>query len=665
MAPFFLVGYMRGGVPHLRAYDSQSQATRAFIKISQRAPAVLMAEPGHKMLDATQNAARVQIVREAATAAVAGAAYVVAAHVGFAQAAIYGPDGEADASRDYAGIHQRYAKAMWAAESDTAVAAYGGDKWVGICSVLARSVLAAATPSEADDGDTTVSTPAGGYDEGAPPGDADVAYWMVGQAGDDGPRFLAYDSEARARQAFAAAARQSAAVLMVEPDNNVLDSAGDDAAVQEVATAIAIAAAATTYAVAKHIGYTVATIYTDDSGEAAARCAYDAISRNHAKAMCTAGRDTPVEKYGGDIWAGLCSKLALAIVGVAALSRTPVPAEGGSSDAEDGAAPSPANGTADSESLPAMGEATYWLVGTTVARSGAESLKAYDSAAMAQRAYDKAKQGQAMSALVLISQPGLVVLDSLGDAGPVEECRQAAEDSVIAVHRVVSWYAHDHTEACLFTYRQEGVARSMYTLLSRMYPRSMWTADRDNAVATYGHKMGVEASSALASAILTIADTPPPAVVGAQYYTVASFKNGEVTIKAYATEANARIAFQRLDADTPRALASQPGNRPVESSPGDEHASILTNMVVHAAGKAATSVRWVAVSRVWERAEASLMLEDTASEAAAVAAYNRMKGPRARGVWGADSTVAIKSRGWETWLGRCEALAAAILRREE
>ncbi|KAK1865757.1 hypothetical protein I4F81_008280 [Pyropia yezoensis] len=405
---------------------------------------------------------------------------------------------------------------------------------------------------------------------------------MAGQAGDDGPRFLAYDSEARARQAFAAAARESAAVLMVEPDNNVLDSAGDDAAVQEVATAIAIAAAATTYAVAKYIGYTVATIYTDDNGEAAARCAYDAISRNQGKAMRTAGRGTPVEKYGGGIWAGLCSKLALAIVGVAAVARTPVPAEGGSSDAEDGAAPSPANGTADSESPPAMGEATYWLVDTTVARSGAESLKAYDSAVMAQRAYEKAKQGQAMSALVLISQPGLVVLDSLGDAGPVEECRQAAEDSVIAVHRVGS-----------------------------------------------------------------------------------CFKNGEVTIKAYATEANARIAFQRLDADTPQALASQPGNRPVESSPGDEHASILTNMVVNAAGKAATSVRWVAVSRVWERAEASLMLEDTASEAAAVAAYNRMKGPRARGVWGADSTVSIKSRGWETWLGRCEALAAAILRREE
>lgn len=49
----------------------------------------------------------------------------------------------------------------------------------------------------------------------------------------------------------------------------------------------------------------------------------------------------------------------------------------------------------------------------------------------------------------------------------------------------------------------------------------MWTADSDEAVVAYGTAASVAAPNALATATLTIADTPPP-VVPIAYLLVAS-----------------------------------------------------------------------------------------------------------------------------------------------
>lgn len=652
MASFFVLCSMSRGSRDILAFDDQTRAKRAFERYSQRGPTVLMAEPGHEQLACTRNPAGEQVVRDAATAAVAGATYVVAAHVGFTCARIFGRDGEADASRFYASIHQRYAKAMWAAGNDAAMAAYGMDKWAGLCSDLARSVLAVAVPREAEE-------------EGVLQEDVDAAYWIVGRFDGSGPRLSAFDNEARARKAFWGSSRVSSAVLVAEPDNNVLDTAGDDAEVREVTAAVAVAAAGATYVVAKHIGYTVATMHTANDGEAVARSVYDSIPSGNAKTLCIAGRDSPANKSGEDIWAGKCSNLAFAILGVSAAAEAPLPAESDSSDVEEGAASASGSATGDTESPPAMVEAKYWLVGLTIERNGLEILKAHDSAESAQRTYDEAVQ-RGMTAAVLMSQPGLDVLAASGDKEPVEACYKAAEGAVNSVHRVVSWYREDHAEALLFTDSQVIDARREYAIIPRIFPRSLWTADSENAVATYGHNIGIEVSSALATAILTIADTPPPPIEAAPYYTVSYLTtSGSMAIKGYDTEAQARIAYQRLDEDTPRALAGQPGNLPVESSPGDQDASILTNTVVLATGKATSNVRWVVVRRVFGRVEASLTPKEIESKEAAVAVYKLMKGSKARGVWGADATAAIESRGWTTWLGRCEALAAVILRREE
>lgn len=158
---------------------------------------------------------------------------------------------------------------------------------------------------------------------------------------------------------------------------------------------------------------------------------------------------------------------------------------------------------------------------------------------------------------------------------------------------------------------------------------------------------------------MMIADTPP---VPDKYYTITYYKDGEAHIKAYGTENNARLEYKRLDDDFPRALAGQPSNRTIESSPGDKHPSLLPNVVYRASAKAAKTVRRVVVCRVWQRTEAWMNTTYTDSKEAAVALYDRDEERGTQGVWGADSKEAIKSRGDPQSLRQCEKLAAAILR---
>lgn len=250
----------------------------------------------------------------------------------------------------------------------------------------------------------------------------------------------------------------------------------------------------------------------------------------------------------------------------------------------------------------------------------------------------------------------------MGDTTRVEELRVEMEELTASVHRVVAWHQGDHAEAKLYNLSEVNDAHTKYGSLPLSHSRVMWTADEEIAISSAGSdQAGKAAANKLAQAILTIAESPESVPEPIRYYTVAFYKNDEVYIKAYATEANARLQYKRLGSDLPRALAGQPGNRTIESSPGDMDASILPKEVFRVTRMAVETVRWVMVRRAWKRVEAPLRPKDIASKEAAVATYDRIKGRGARGVWGADEPEAIKSNGYPTWLGRCENLAMAIL----
>lgn len=671
MGTFYLIGAAVDGIPRFKVCADKGIAYKSFHAVSRRRTAVLLSEPGHVELEATDDdATRVQGLRDAAAAAVAGAAYAVVGHTDYTSGSMYPADGEADAARAYAGMNDRYTKVMWAADSDTAVDSEGDDKQVGVCSTLARSVLAAAAASEVDTdtGVTTDHSPAESDEKGPPAEDVKPVFWGVGKMTKDGPCITAYGFDERAQREFNAAARSSPAVLLAYPGNDVLDSAGDDAAVQEVVHAAAVAFAGATHVVVSYLTHVRATVYPAGD-DAAARHAYDAVSSRCTKILWTAGNKAVDASAGSTQWKDLCVHLATSIVTVGAAAEAPASEEGTSSDEDDepaaaSASPASAGGSAPpTQETPA---AAYWLVSTKVLQDGTATLKAYATAATAQFRYKVAVAGRATSAAVLLSQPGSVVLDSAGDAGAVDECVHAAAVAVEYVHRVVTWHRPNETEAALFTIRQEADARRTYSSLPVSYARSMWTADLDKPVAVSGRNAAAKAAAcALGKAILTTADRPPPVVVPARYYTVTTYEDGEARVMAYDFEASARAAYRRLDDDTPRAIAGQPGNTAVESSPGNRHPLVLPNVVFRAAAAAAASVKWVMVSRVWEHAEASLAHADTASQDAAVAAYDRVRARRARGVWGADEPEPVVVRGWAAWKRRCGALAAAILGKEE
>lgn len=289
------------------------------------------------------------------------------------------------------------------------------------------------------------------------------------------------------------------------------------------------------------------------------------------------------------------------------------------------------------------------------------SLKADRSPSVAKGTFDAYVRAGAFQAAMLIAQTGMRELHSWGAAEPLDECRKAAVEILTSVHRVVSTCRGSNGEATLYSYSEEQDSRVAYARIPRSYARAMWTADRDEAVVIYGESSLLAAANALANAILTIADAPPPVAATAFYTVTSATEGGEMSIKAYAEEANARAAYLRAGREASLVLAAHPGNRSVEAAEGGQDPRVLSACVAKA-GKAAASVPWVAVCRVRERIEASLRACDTAREEAAMAAYARMQRGKARGVWGGDHKAALKSDGRKTDLERCEALAADILR---
>lgn len=648
MKTFYLLAAAIDGIPEIKVYAYKADAYKAFHAISRRATAVLQTEPGHYEREATDDdATQAQALRDAAAAAVDGAAYVVVSHQECTIGTLYGVDGEADAARAYADIHEPHGKVMYAAGSRTPVDTAGDKMEVGKCCPLALGVLSASKVTEVDTTtDATASHPPAASDEEDPPAEnVKPVFWAVAKMTKDGPSVTVYDWDVRAQREFNTAARSSPAALLAYPGNDVVDSAGDDAAVQAVVRAAAEAIAGATHVVVINSSHVFATVYPADEG-AAARRAYDAASSGFIKALWSDGKMTVDAPVGGH-YLDKCTNLARAIVDVAAATEAPAPDEGSISDEEE---------------VPAA----YWLVSTMRLRDILATIKVYATAETAQRWYDSAVNNRGMSAAVMLSEPGSKVLDSAGDAGAIDSCVHAAEAAVASAHRVVTWHRQNQTEAALFTVRQAAAARRTYTRLPLSYARSMWTVDHDKPVASYGRSAADKAAAcALGKAIMTAGDRLPPVVEPVRYYTVTTYDYGQARVMAYDSEATARAAYQRLDEDTARAIAGQPGNTAVESSAGNRHTSVLPNIVFRSAAAAATSVKWVMVSRVWEHAEASLSQTDTASKDAAVAAYNRESARRARGVWGADQPAPVVVTGSTTWQGRCGALAAAILGKKE
>ncbi|KAK1869873.1 hypothetical protein I4F81_012338 [Pyropia yezoensis] len=313
-------------------------------------------------------------------------------------------------------------------------------------------------------------------------------------------RLSAWADKAVAQRYYSHAARRGAAVLMEQPGNVVVSETTSQPRVPVVRDA-AIAAAAG----ANHDR-------SSPAAEADARANNNPIPVRTAKALWSAAQGTAVEEDGFPTWTGLCGDLARAVLGVDAASKAaaaavveeaanPTAPPAGSAPAPTGSTPSAAE-----SAPPSCVEAAYWPLCVTKP-SGQSRFLAYDSAAFARLVFDKSGRGVAAGcpeAMVLMAQPGGRVLASLGDADAVED---------------------------------------------------------DEAVVAYGTAASVAAPNALATATLTIADTPPP-VVPIAYLLVASVKaNGQVAVVAYATDASAWGAYKRLGGETPRALVGQPGNR--------------------------------------------------------------------------------------------------------
>ncbi|GAB0490120.1 hypothetical protein MMPV_001352 [Pyropia vietnamensis] len=644
MAPFCAIGFMVRETIIMEYDDDKVRLSAMFEMYSQSLACVLIEEPGHKVLSKAGQPEKVQAIRDKLLGTISEAAYAVVAHFGpYKKAWVYTADQEAAAARRFGDIDKRHTMVMWSAGADGPVASHGEEEMLTVCNNLAKEILAESTVGEGESAAPAESTPTND-DESASTEEAKIACWMVGTKED----LTAFDSEKVAKQAFISGARNPPAVLIAQPGNNVLDSAGDDDVVQEVVDDIAAALASTTYAVAHYTHHTSGKIHTGDRAEASARAEYENVQAPLAKAMWKVGEDTAVAKSGDSQKAGLSSELARKLVEVAATAEAPATEEG------------------ESDSETETPEVTYWLVGHSRPKLGTSKVLASGTLEFAKGLYDYLGSDPNVSATMLMSMPGMVVLESSGDTTPVEELQADMQETVSSVYGVVATSTGSRIQAILYSRQEYSEARFSYSQLPFQVSRALWTLDQDSPVLTSGKSAeGIRDANNLAKAILMIADTPEPVAVPIRYHTVSFYKGDEVIVKAYDTEANALIQYKRLDEDFPRALAGQPGNRTVESSPGSMPASILTEKVFPTTRKAAETVRWVMVRRVYQRAEASLRPKHTESKEAAVAAFDRIKKRGARGVWGADDPAAIKTNGYATWVGRCEKLAAAILRREQ
>ncbi|GAB0490668.1 hypothetical protein MMPV_001905 [Pyropia vietnamensis] len=406
-------------------------------------------------------------------------AHVVAFFTNAPDAFMFTADQEAMAARMYASFIPRISKAMRSAGRDEAVGTQGDKRIVEVRNVLSRATLANSKVGEGGSGATTEST--------------------------------------SSEEDEAETARQTPTELIAQPSNNVLDSAGDDEAVQAVTDDVAAITARATCAVARYTNHVSASIHAGDDAEADARREYDNVSDASAKAMWIAGQDTAAGTSGHSTNAKTCEALARKVLEVAAAAEAPT-------------------STQDGDTLPEtdIPEATYWFVGRTVEGKGTTDIKAFADSDSAQKLFNSSRTTS--SALLLMSNPWTVSLDNAKDETLVEELRAEMEGLVASVHRVVASNHGDHAEATLYEHSESMDARAQYGSLPSNCPRSMWTAKDESAVASSGNdKAGKLVANSLAQAIPTIADTPEPAPEPIRYSTVAFYRDDEVIIKAYDT----------------------------------------------------------------------------------------------------------------------------------
>lgn len=242
------------------------------------------------------------------------------------------PGAEASASRLYASIFYRLPKVMWSADNDTAVESSGDDRLVQLCSDLALTILRVCAASEGAPPAIEAAPPiveeVEPAAESSPPVVTEVAYWIVGTMAGNAPQVKAYDSEDVAQRLFNSEARRTAAVLMTEPGNHVIDSYGDDGEVEAVRKSAAATTAGAVYVVAASVGFTEATIHASAAAAAAgaqANGAYAVISSRFAKVLFRAGSDTAVKTFGVAKWVEICDALARAILVAAAAGSTAAP----------------------------------------------------------------------------------------------------------------------------------------------------------------------------------------------------------------------------------------------------------------------------------------------------------------------------------------------------
>lgn len=463
---YWIVGSAKDNVADLKAYATEGAAKRAFDSAAARGIAVMVAEPSNIVKNSAGDDAEVEAVLDVVTATAANVTHVVARHVGHAEAKMYtSDDGEIVAFRYYDAISKNYAKAIWGAQSTTAMATYGMARWSGYCSDLARAILSSAS------------------DVGAPPTPVkavpDViktAYWIVGCSRRN---LKAYASQGAAERAFNNAAAQGIAVMVAQPSNDMSDSAGDAAEVEQVLEAVTAAAANTAFVVVRHGGFAEANMHTSHKE---ATSEFQAISENYTKVLWGAKSTAAMATHGTVQRTGFCNDLARAILAVAAATED-IPFEDGSLDA---------------------GEPLFWVVCTAFFTH--VTTKAYDSLSYAAKVYRMATVRGSMAGAVLMSEPGHVVLMRSGDPDQLSLCDTCVRKAVSTAGRVVVMRFPDRSEAFFYGHDEEAEAEDLFSRISARLPRVLWADGHDEAIKALGAAEGIEAASVLAKHILRISE---------------------------------------------------------------------------------------------------------------------------------------------------------------
>lgn len=345
------------------------------------------------------------------------------------------------------------------------MATYGMARWSGYCSDLARAILSSAS------------------DVGAPPTPVkavpDViktAYWIVGCSRRN---LKAYASQGAVERAFNNAAAQGIAVMVAQPSNDMSDSAGDAAEVEQVLEAVTAAAANTAFVVVRHGGFAEANMHTSHKE---ATSEFQAISENYTKVLSGAKSTAAMATHGTVQRTGFCNDLARAILAVAAVTED-IPFEDGSLDA---------------------GEPLFWVVCTAFFTH--VTTKAYDSLSYAAKVYRMATVRGSMAGAVLMSEPGHVVLMKSGDPDQLSLCDTCVHKAVSTAGRVVVMRFPDRSEAFFYGHDEEAEAEDLFSRISARLPRVLWADGHDEAIKALGAAEGIEAASVLAKHILRISE---------------------------------------------------------------------------------------------------------------------------------------------------------------